>query len=41
MGVTSNRKINHQDCVSVNEHKNVTQKLQLKIKSLEQRETEL
>lgn len=41
IGVTSNRKVHHQDCVSINEHKNVTQKLQMKLKSLEQKQTEL
>jgi hypothetical protein len=37
--MSSNRKVHHQDCVSVNEHKNVTQKLQMKLKSLEQKQT--
>lgn len=40
MGTVS-RKVQHQDCVSVNEHKNITQKLQLKVKNLEHRITEL
>lgn len=41
IGMVGNRKIHHQDCVSINEHKNVTQKLQMKVKNLEQAQTEL
>lgn len=33
--------MHHQDCVTINEHKNITQKLQMKVKTLEQKETEL
>lgn len=34
VGMNNNRRVQHQDCVSINEHKNITQKLQMRLKDL-------